>query len=1012
VAGNRKPIPRRSVHAGAGCGWVALVGIAFLLACAAAPAGAVTNGSTVLVDRPSGFGAVPFDGTNHSEVGRHALSANACLVVFSSRSDNLSATDDNAALNIFRLDRCSAGMPLMQVNTTGTGAPAEPGSLSLGPTISADGRFVAFLSDARNLHPAATSGGQQAYVKDLQDGSVELASRATGPGGAAAGNVSDAVITGDGARVEFLATGALDADNFDGAANQTDLYERDLGAGTTKMVSVNLANNAPSHDVSRFDADQSGASVVFVSENDAYVRSGSSTLLVSTGAGSDSANRVAIDSLGVQVAFSNGAIWTSVCLLGTCNAPTRRDQPKSGGGTNAKSNDAPFFASTSPSPAARVYWVTASKLDPADANDAPDIYGRDLGDANPDTAIHLMTGGNLAGGVSAGDATDGGGLVLFKSGSGDLPGTSGRFEQVFARAGGQNTNISQPAGQPPRVTEAGNAFIAPLHTMSDDGRFVAFGSRAPALGGSDGSQVLVRDVVTGTTTLASVGAGGAPANEDAFGSLDGSGGRVVFSSDATNLLPGVADGKEHVYLRDLAAGTTTLVDRTAGGAPSSEGASDPQISGDGTKVVFASSSPDLPETPPGGGISHVYEVNLATGATALVDRSSSGQPANKPAFRADISADGNLVAFESGADNLGGGTAMFQDNIYVRNLASATTTWVSVPQSGNPSQLVFATDPSISHGGNRIAFRSFNATFGYGAPDGVDASFVRDIAAGTTTLASTGPLGAATRDTFNPVLSGDGSKLAFETSATNLEGAHGGLREVYIRDLAAGTTRLAGLRDETTLPGRLGSFSASLNLNGGCVAFTSQSDDLVSGGYGPDFGHVYLRALAADCPVQAGPSADTTPPVISQLTMTRRRFAVGHGKTPRTARVMLGARSDRGDRGKRAGRTKPGTAFKFRLSEDASTQIKLVRERSGRRKGKRCVKPRKGLHRRCVRRDTIGTLTRERTHAGANRVRFTGRLGSRPLPPSGYSAVVVATDAAGNRSKPRSVKFHVVRFHR
>jgi Tol biopolymer transport system component len=991
--------------------WPCLACVLILLVALAEPAAAVPIGSTVLIDRPSGFGPLPFDGTNNSSVARHALSLDGCFVTFASASDSLSAADDNAAINIFRLDRCSAGTPLVLVNTTSTGAPAEAASISVAPTISADGRFVAFTSNARNLSSAATAGTNQVYVKDLQTGTLRLASRAT-DFGAAASNMSDGIISGDGTKLVFSASGALHAENFDGAANETDLYERDLAADKTYLISVNAANNAAGHGVTgEFDVDYSGGNVAFVSTNrlepvgdtdgaaDAYARVAGTTYLISTaGGGHDSADRVAIGSNGppaaIVVAFSNGGIWSSSCLLGSCSSPVRMDAAKTGG-TNSQDNTMPFFGRTSSNdPPDRVYWLTGSSLDPADTNGARDIYGADFGIGNPDTAIHLMTGGNLTNGIDRGDATDDGALVVFHSASADLPGTGGLIQQVFARAAGQNTNISQPPGEPVRALEAANGFISVKHAVSDDGRFVVFGSGAPGLGGQNAAaQAFIRDVVTGSTTLVSVASGGGPADKNAFGAqIDGAGRRVAFYSPATNLVPGVTDGKPHVYVRDIPSGTTMLVDRTAAGSASGAGASDPALSGDGTKVVFTSASSDLPGSPADGFV-HVYEVDLTAGTTTLVDRANGGEPGNKAAVRVDVNGDGNRVAFESTATNLGGGTQTTSDHIYVRDLANGTTTWVSVPQSGDPAQSVTAFEPSISRDGNRVAFRNLSGeSFGYGSP-GAAAVFVRDLPAGTMTLASTGSLGAATRDSFSPVLSGDGTKVAFGSTAPNLNGAHDGLGETYLRDLSAGTTRLVGLRDGSSSPGRRGSFGASLNPNGSCVVFASQSDDLVSGGYGPDFGHVFLRALSADCPVTTGggPPPDTIAPVISRLRMTHTRFAVARGRTPRIARVPR------------------GTAFLFRLSENASTRITLQRELPGRLKGRRCVKPRPGLRRKCTRRTRAGTLVRTKTKAGANRVRFTGRVGRKALRPGRYRATLVATDAAGNRSAPRRVKFRVVR---
>jgi hypothetical protein len=64
--------------------------------------------------------------------------------------------------------------------------------------------------------------------------------------------------------------------------------------------------------------------------------------------------------------------------------------------------------------------------------------------------------------------------------------------------------------------------------------------------------------------------------------------------------------------------------------------------------------------------------------------------------------------------------------------------------------------------------------------------------------------------------------------------------------------------------------------------------------------------------------------------------------------------------------------------------------------------------RRCSLVVTRGTLTR-RGLAGLNSLKFTGRLGRRALPRGAYRFAIVATDAAGNRSKPVRVAFTVVK---
>ncbi len=135
---------------------------------------------------------------------------------------------------------------------------------------------------------------------------------------------------------------------------------------------------------------------------------------------------------------------------------------------------------------------------------------------------------------------------------------------------------------------------------------------------------------------------------------------------------------------------------------------------------------------------------------------------------------------------------------------------------------------------------------------------------------------------------------------------------------------------------------------------------------------------------------DTTAPVIRGLRLTNRRFRLG-------ARATVGVAA-----------APRGTTFRFTLSEAATTTVTVERELAGRRSGSRCVRPRRGLTRRCTRYVRSQSLTRRRP-AGANRIAYSGRVGRRALVPGHYRATLVARDAAGNRSAPARVRFTVVR---
>jgi uncharacterized delta-60 repeat protein len=120
---------------------------------------------------------------------------------------------------------------------------------------------------------------------------------------------------------------------------------------------------------------------------------------------------------------------------------------------------------------------------------------------------------------------------------------------------------------------------------------------------------------------------------------------------------------------------------------------------------------------------------------------------------------------------------------------------------------------------------------------------------------------------------------------------------------------------------------------------------------------------------------NTGPLVLSGLKLTSRTFAVARRSTRLVGRAHAAAARRR------------GTAFVYTLNRDASVTIHVKRLR----RGARVLKLRRS------------------SGAGRNRVRFTGRVGRSALRPGRYRATLVATDASGGRSQPRSVRFRIVR---
>ena len=147
--------------------------------------------------------------------------------------------------------------PASKTANESTGTASSGGA----PSISADGRYVAFISDAQNLGEHGPAGVQEAYVKDLHTGEVKLVSRANGLDGEPANElgegigVEDAAISGDGRYVIFTSAASNLVGGLPPAAPEEHplhVYRRDLQTGETTLVDrVTGAQGASSANAAR-----------------------------------------------------------------------------------------------------------------------------------------------------------------------------------------------------------------------------------------------------------------------------------------------------------------------------------------------------------------------------------------------------------------------------------------------------------------------------------------------------------------------------------------------------------------------------------------------------------------------------------------------------------------------------------------------------------------------------------------------------------------------------------------
>ncbi len=380
-----------------------------------------------------------------------SISADGRYVAFDSDATDLVAGDGNGWGDVFVRDRQANTTTRVSVDTTG----GDPDNRSLRPSISAEGRYVAFVSDASDLVAGDGNGWEDVFVRDRQTNTTTRVSVDT-TGGDPDGPSWSPSISADGRYVAFESN-ATDLVVGDGNG-VTDVFVRDRQTNTTTRVSVDTLGGDPDGWSQNPSISADGRYVAFHSD--------ASDLVLGDG---------------------NGTWDVFVRDLQT-NTTTRVSVDTAGGD--------PDNWSLRPSISAEGRYVAfmsnATDLVVGDGNGVTDVFVRDR-QTNTTTRVSVDTLG------------------------GDPDGWS------------QNPSISA------------------------DGRYVAFISNATDLVLGDGNgmdDVFVRDRQTNTTTRVSVDtAGGDPDSFSWYPSISADGRYVVFRSNASDLVVGDGNGWPDVFVR-------------------------------------------------------------------------------------------------------------------------------------------------------------------------------------------------------------------------------------------------------------------------------------------------------------------------------------------------------------------------------------------------------------------------------------------------------------------------------
>jgi Tol biopolymer transport system component len=245
-------------------------------------------------------------------------------------------------------------------------------------------------------------------------------------------------------------------------------------------------------------------------------------------------------------------------------------------------------------------------------------------------------------------------------------------------------------------------------SISGNGRFVVFQSEASNLVAQDNNQnwdIFLYDRQVGKMKLASIASDGSQSNGLSSAAVVSDNGRwVAFRSEANNLVSGDTNGVADIFVHDFKTAATQRVSVATDGSQANSGSDSPSMSADGRYIVFESSASNLVRRDTNN-FDDIFLYDLKTGKTSRVDVSKSGSQANGNSLSPSISADGEYVAFTSGANNLAPGDNNNVADVFVKSLKTGEIRLVSRASDGSQGSGL-PTDAHVSNDGHWISFES------------------------------------------------------------------------------------------------------------------------------------------------------------------------------------------------------------------------------------------------------------------------------------------------------------------
>jgi Calx-beta domain/WD40-like Beta Propeller Repeat len=453
---------------------------------------------------------------------------------------------------------------------------ASGGSLSEDPVVSANGRFVAFESFAFNLVPLGPNSRKNIYRRDLQTGVTTLVSANLAGTDGGNGDSQNPAISADGRFIVFESR----ANNL--VANDTntwtDIFVRDMQTGITSLVSVNTAGTGSGNEESiKPTISANGQVIVFQS-----ISSNLSTI--------DTNNKLDVFARDLQTGTTHVVSCNVGCTASGNNHSLTANVPKDKAPRANISNDGRIV----------VFESSATDLvTTAMTGGLTEVFAHDL-QTRTTTLLSVNMQGTMSVGGQVPVISGDGRYAVFQSSAPNITPNDSGFGLDLFRRDLQTGSTEMVSTTISNTGSNGPSNLGYFPVVSTDGRYITFQSNAQGYVANDsnnGYDAFRRDMQTGTTVLISgITTGGTGVGNNALGAVMSSDGRyIAFLADGSGYASTTdTNNRTDVYLRDVNAGTTTLVTtNSAGDAAANFGGDYPVISADGRFVFFESSATDM-----------------------------------------------------------------------------------------------------------------------------------------------------------------------------------------------------------------------------------------------------------------------------------------------------------------------------------------------------------------------------------------------------------------------------------